>query len=128
MYLRKAIEQSVTEGANLNNLVFITHPTQERLFKGIYDASQRLVPTSSRFGFEGRPEFDAVPIFADKDCNSDDWWLIDLESHRVAMWVPPTLEMLGKRSDAEEGFVKMYFATYNTAPNRLAMIYGNATS
>lgn len=126
--LRKAIEQATKEGASINNLVFITHPTQERLFKGIYDASQRLMPTSSRFGFEGRPEFDSVPVFADKDCNTDDWWLVDLESHRVAMWVPPTLEMLGKRSDAEEGFVKMYFATYNNNPRRMVQIYGCATS
>lgn len=126
--LRKAIEQAVKEGADLNNLVFITHPTQERLFKGIYDASQRLMPTSSRFGFVGRPEFDAVPIFADKSCNSDDWWLVDLDSHRIAIWVPPTLEMLGKSADSVEGFIKSYLATYNTAPRRMVQIYGNATS
>lgn len=126
--LRKAIEQATKEGANINNLVFIAHPTQVRLFKGIYDAAQRLVPTSSRFGFEGRPEFDGVPIFDDKDANNDDWWLVDLDSHRIAIWVPPTLEMLGKRSDSEEGFVKIYFATYNWNPRRMVQIYGNATS
>jgi len=126
--LRMAIKQAVVEGANRNNLVFVTHPTQEVLFKGIYDAIQRAVPTSSRFGFEGRCEFDGIPIFVDKDCNSDDWWLVDLESHRVAIWVPPTLEMLGKRSDADEGFIKMYFATYNVAPRRMVQIYSNATS
>jgi len=126
--LRKAIQNAIVEGASLNNLVFITHPTQERLFKGIYDATQRTMPTSSKFGFEGRPEFDGVAIFADKDCNSDDWFLVDLDSHRAGVWVPPTLEMLGKRSDSEEGFIKMYFATYNTSPNRMVQIYGNATS
>ncbi len=126
--LRSAIEQAEKEGANLGNLVFITHPTQVKLFKGIYDASQRMMPVSTRFGFEGRPDFEGVPVFSDKDCNSDDWWLIDLDSHRMAVWVPPTLEMLGKRSDADEGFVKTYFATYNWNPRRLVMIYGNATS
>lgn len=126
--MAKAMEQAIKEGANLNNLVFITHPTQERLYKGIYRSMQRLIPTSTRFGFEGRADFDGVPIFVDKNCNTDDWWLIDLETHRVAIWVPPTLEMLGKRSDAEEGFIKMYYAVYNTVPRRLVMIYGNATS
>lgn len=126
--LRGAIKQAEIEGASLSNLVFITHPTQILLFKGLYDNLQRLVPTSSRFGFEGRPEFDGVPIFSDKDCNTDDWWLIDLETHRVAIWVPPTLEMLGKDADNEKGFIKTYFAVYNRAPRRLVMIYGNATS
>lgn len=126
--LRSAIKQAVIEGASENNLVFITHPTQILLFKGLYDNLQRLVPTSSRFGFEGRPEFDGVPIFSDKDCNSDDWWLIDLETTRIAMWVPPTLEMLGKDSDAEKGFIKTYFALYYRAPRRIVQIYGNATS
>src|SRR3990167_741454 len=64
--LRLMIEQAEIEGANLNNLVFITHPRQINKFKSKYDALQRLVPTSSRFGFEGRPDFDGVPIFSDK--------------------------------------------------------------
>lgn len=126
--LAAAIEQATKEGANINNLIFVTHPTQERLFKDIFRNAQQLVPTSSRFGFEGRPEFDGVPIFSDKDCNSDDWFLVDLESHKVAIWMPPTLEMLGKRSDAEEGFIKTYYAVYNTAPRRMVQIYDNATS
>lgn len=126
--LRKAITQAKKEGADTNNLVFITNPTQVELFEGIYDASQRLMPTSSRFGFEGRPSFNGIPVFDDKDCNEDDWWLIDLATHKIAVWVPPTLEMLGKRSDADEGFVKMYFATYNVNPRRMVQIYGNSTS
>lgn len=126
--LRKAIEQAVIEGADRNQLFFVTHPTQTRLFKSIYDSLSRPVPMSSRFGFENMIEFDGIPIFEDKDCNSDDWFLIDKESHRIAIWVPPRLEMLGKRSDADEGFVKTYLATYNTTPRRMVMIHSNATS
>lgn len=126
--LRQAIRQAVNEGASVNNLVFITAPVQVDMLKGVYDAAQRLVPTSSRFGFEGRPEFEGVPVFGDKDCNTDDWWLIDMETHRIAMWVPPTLEMLGKAADSQAGFIKTYFAVYNRAPRRLVQIYSCATS
>jgi len=126
--LRAAKRQALEEGANLNNLVFITNPVQGDLFRGIYDDIQRTAPTSSKFGFEGRPEFDGIAIFEDKDCNSDDWFLVDLETHRIAMWVPPTLEMLGKSGDLQEGFIKTYFCTYNRAPRRMVQIYGNATS
>jgi len=124
--LRAAKRKAVgTEGADLNNCIFVTSFVQGDKFRGIYDSQQRTVPTSSRFGFEGRPEFDGMPIFEDKDCNDDDWFLIDLTTHKIAIWVPPTLEKLGKDSDSEKGFIKSYFATYNKAPRRMVQIYNN---
>lgn len=126
--LRKAKRQCLVDGSDINNLVFVGSYIQGDKLRGVYDSLQRLIPTSSRFGFEGRPEFDGIPFFEDKDCNDDDVFLIDLDSHRIAIWVPPTLEMLGKDSDSQKGFIKTYFATYNRAPRRLVMIYGNATS
>ena len=72
--------------------------------------------------------FDGIPIFEDKDCNDDDVFLVDISCHKVAIWVPPTMEMLGKDSDSQKGFIKTYFATYNTAPRRMVQIYGNATT
>jgi hypothetical protein len=126
--LRAAKRQALKEGANIGGLVFITNHIQGDKFRGIFDAAQRTTPTSSRFGFEGRPEFDGIPMFEDKDCNTDDVWLIDLETHKIAMWVPPTLEMLGKDSDSQKGFIKCYWAVFNTYPRRLVQIYGNATS
>jgi len=126
--LRKAKRQALKEGAQISNLVYITDHIQGDKFRGIYDAAQRNMPTSARWGFEGRPEFDGIPIFEDKDCADDDWWLIDLESHRVAVWVPPTLEMLGKDADSVKGFIKTYFATYNRYIRRMVMIYTNATT
>lgn len=125
--LRAAKRQCLKDGSKIENLVFVCDHVQGDKFRGIFDAAQRTVPTSSRFGFEGRPEFDGIPIFEDKDCNDDDWFLLDLESARIAIWVPPTLEMLGKDSDSEKGFIKAYWATYYRAPRRLCMIYSNAT-
>ena len=94
----------------------------------MYDDAQRLVPVSARFGFEDMMSFDTVPVFLDKECADDDIFLVDLETHRIAIWVPPTLEKLGKDSDSEKGFIKSYFATCNKAPRRMVQIYGNKTT
>lgn len=126
--LRAAKRQALKEGADLNNLFFVCDHIQGDKFRGIYDAIQRTAPTSSRFGFEGRLEIDGIPIFEDKDCNDDDWFLIDRATHKIAMWVPPTLEMLGKDSDSQKGFIKSYWCTKNRHPRRMVQIYGNATS
>lgn len=126
--LRAAKRNALEEGAMLQNLVYIGSPIQGDKLRSIYDSAQRLVPTSSRYGFEGMMSFDGIPFFEDKDCNDDDVFLIDLETHRVAIWVPPTLEMLGKDADSQKGFIKTYFATYNRCPRRICMIRDNATA
>ena len=94
----------------------------------IDDSRRMLSSRDTDFGFSTDLYVDGVPVFEDKDCNTDDWWLIDLETHRVAIWVPPTIERLGETADSEDAFIKMYFATYNRAPRRLVQIYGCATS
>lgn len=127
--LRSAITQAVNEGANKNNLVFFTNPVQGNMLRGKFDDSRRMLnATDTDFGFSTDLFIDGVPVFEDKDCNTDDIFLVDLETHRVAIWVPPTIERLGKTADNEEAFIKMYLATYNRAPRRMVQIYGNATS
>jgi len=126
--LRKAIRNAIEEGASLQNLVFFCSPIQYDKIKAIYDDAQRLVPTSMRYGFEGLMEFDGIPVFYDKDCSDAHIFLVDTETHRIAIWVPPTLERLGKDSDAEKGFIKAYWCTYNRAPRRIVQIYGNLTT
>jgi len=127
--LRSAITQAVTEGANKANLVFITNPLQGDILRGKFDDARRMLTSKDTdLGFSTDLWVDGIPVFEDKDCNTDDWWLIDLETHRVAIWKPPTLEKLGKTADSEDAFIKMYFAVYNRAPRRLCMIYNCATS
>lgn len=127
--LRKGARQAVVEGANKNRLVWIVHPTQADMLRGKFDAAKRhLSDKDTDFGFSTDLFVDGVPVFEDKDCNTDDWWLVDLDTHRVGMWVPPTIEKLGKTADSEDAFIKMYFATYNRAPRRMVQIYGCATS
>jgi hypothetical protein len=126
--LRQAKRHCEIDGSNLSNLFFVGNPVQRDALLALYDNAQRLVPTSSRFGFEGLPEFDGIPFFSDKDCPAGSVFLVDQSHHRVGVWIAPTVEMLGKRSDAEEGFVKTYFAVYNTAPRRMVEIHSLPTA
>ncbi len=127
--LRAAIRQAVLENANKKNLVFITAPVQGDMLRGKFDDSRRLLTSKDTdFGFSTDLWVDGIPVFEDKDCNTDDWWLVDLETHRVAIWIPPTIERLGKSADSEDAFIKTYLATYNRAPRRMVQIYGCAIS
>jgi hypothetical protein len=124
--LRNAIEQATTDGSQLNDLVFVGTPAVINKYKALFDNKERLVPYSDRAGFKNAPDFEGVPFFADKDSKADSLFLIDTAALRGAILVPPTVEMLGKRSDSEEFFVKSYYAIYCTAPRRLVEIYSIA--
>lgn len=127
--LRKAIRQATKEGERKADLMFICDPTQADMLRSKFDDSRRMAqPTDTGFGFSTDLFVDGVPVFEDKDCNDDDWFLISRATHRVGIWQPPTIEMLGKAGDYEGGFIKMYLATYNRRPRALVQIYGNATS
>jgi len=127
--LRAAIRQCVTDGSNKRDLVFITHPTQGDMLRGKFDDSRRMLTArDTDFGFSTDLFVDGVPVFEDKDCNTDDWFCVDLSAHRVGVWIPPTIERLGKSADSEDAFIKTYLATYNRAPRRLVQIHTCATS
>lgn len=127
--LRAMIRNATLEGAQKSNLIFVTNQVQGDILRSKFDDARRMLnPTDTSFGFTTDLFVDGVPVFEDKDCNTDDWYCVDLETHRIAMWIPPTLEMLGKAGDYEGGFIKSYFAVYNRAPRRISMCYGNATS
>ena len=128
--LRQAIRHCVKDGSMKGDLVFFCDPIQVDKIKSLFDDQVRLLmtPNNTKFGFESAITIDGVPVFEDKDCNDDDIFLADTTAHRIAIWVPPTLEMIGKNSDSEQGFVKTYWCTYNRAPRRMVQIYGLATT
>jgi len=126
--LRAAKRQALKEGAMIQNLFYVGDHIQGDKLRGIYDAAHRMTPTTARFGFDQMMTFDTIPFFEDKDCNDDDVFLVDMETHRIAIWVPPTLEMLGKDSDADKGFIKTYFATFNRQVRRMVQIRNNKTT
>ena len=111
------------------DLLIVCNHTQVDKIKELFDNALRLnAPTATRFGFETEVFFEGVPVLGDKDCPSGELFMVDMRAHRAGVWVAPTVEMLGKRSDAEEGFVKTYFSIYNTAPRRIYELYSLPTS
>lgn len=127
--LRQGIRYLLKDGSRKQDLLIVCDHIQGDKIKETFDNQLRLnSPQATRFGFETALFFEGVPVLLDKDCNDDDIFIVDTRHHRIAVWVPPTVEMLGKRSDAEEGFIKTYFAVYNTAPRRMVQIYGCPTS
>jgi len=127
--LRTLKRNATDEGAKKRNLVYITNPLQGDMMRGKFDDSRRMLTTrDTGFGFATDLFIDGIPVFEDIDCNTDDWFCVDLDSHRVGIWVPPTIERLGKTQDAEDAFIKMYFATFNRLPRAIGQLYGCATS
>ena len=123
------IKQARVEGVNKKSLVFVTHMTQGDMLRSKFDGERRLMtPRDTGFGFETDLFVDGVPVYEDKDCTNSVWFCVDTDTHRVAIWVPPTIEKLGKTGDSEDAFIKMYLATYNRKPRALTMLYGCSTS
>lgn len=121
--MRQMIEQAETDGAQLDDLVFVGTPAVINKYKALFDGRTRLVPYSDRAGFKNAPEYEGVPLFSDKDSKADSLFLIDTKALRIGILVPFTPEMLGKRSDSEEFFMKSYYGVYCTAPRRLVEAY-----
>jgi len=124
--LRNAIEQATTDGSQLSDLIFVGTPAVINKYKALFDGRQRTVPYSDRVGYQNAPDYEGVPLFSDVDSKASSLFLIDTSALRVAIFVPPTVEALGKRSDSDEFFVKSYYAVYSTAPRRSVEIYSIA--
>jgi len=121
--LREAIRTAEINGADRGNLIFVTSYAQRDKVVGLYDSTQRQNNVSARFGFEGMATFDGVPIHADADhATTTEIQLIDLDSVRIGIQVPPTFETLAKSDDSESGFIKTYLSVYYKAPKRLVEI------
>ena len=126
--LRKMIRSVVDKGANQGDLVFFCRRIQQDFIKEIIQDLQRIVPTSTRIGFEGVPELDGVPIVDDVNINTDDIFLIDSKHTKIALKVAPTYEETAKTIDRRNGYIKTYFNLYSSAPNHNYWAYGFATS
>jgi len=127
-HLRTAKRTVIKNGASLNNLVFVTSYFQADRIRGIYQNMQRMVPTSSKAGFEGRIEIDGIPVFEDQHCADANLFLFDRESLKKATQVAPTITEMGITGDTRSAFIKTYFNFYCTAHQRQYCYTGFTTS
>lgn len=129
--LRTGIRTLEINGADRNDLIIVCDPVQRDLVLSLLDDAQRFNGTSARAGFEGMPTFDGIPMHADKDCQDDDIYIVNMGMNGAAMAVnkPVTFEDLAKSDDSRSGFLKFYGNQYFKAPKQaLYMIQGLATS
>ena len=129
--LRTAIRTLEINGANRNDLVIVCHPLQRDKILALLDDAQRFMGNSARAGFEGQPSFDGVPLFADKDAQNDDVFVVNLGENgmRLGVQVPVRFEDLAKTDDSRRGYLKFYGNQYALAPKQaLYMIQGLATA
>ncbi len=133
--LRKMIRYTVGgdttlthSNARKEDLVFITHPLQRDFILALYQDMQRTVPTSSKIGYEGDPEFDGVPIFGDVNMNTDDIFLLDTSAMKLGVNLPPTLELLPVTADAKAAHIKTYFNVYCDRPGNCYWAHTFATT
>lgn len=126
--MRDMITAVVDNGANQSDLAFYGRRLQQDFIRALIQDMQRIVPTSTRVGFEGKPELDGVPVFDCINMNTDDLFLIDTAHTKIGVKVAPTYEETAKIMDARNGFIKFYGNLYSDAPSHNYWTYGLATS
>ena len=129
--LRTAIRTLEINGTDRNDLVIVCHPLQRDLILQLLDPAQRYNATSARAGFEGQLAFEGVPLFADKDANNDDIYVVNtgVNGLRMAVQKPVTYTDLAVVDDSRSGFLKFYGNQYAPAPKQAVyMIQGLSTS
>jgi hypothetical protein len=127
-HLRTAIKNITVDGGQRRTVRIFMHPTQMQRLKGEEDNALRYEPNASNVGFAPSLTFEGVPVVEDVDCPEASIFTADAASVELRFWVTPTVEMLGRRSDSEEGFVKAYLASIYKAPRRVVELHSVPTS
>lgn len=126
--MRKMKRISLKNGAMKRNLAYVTSYLLTDKYRSIMQNMQRMVPTSARAGFEGRPELDGIPVFEDQHADDDDMFLVDFLVTKAGIQRPPTLIEFGRTGDTRKAAIVMYFNLYCTNPNHNYWSSGFATT
>lgn len=118
--IRDALEKVLVEGARRENLRIVVNPSQLTNLYELEDGNQNYF-TAPKFGFEGQPSYDGVPIIVDSSCQTDGLFVIDTESYYIVVSRGPQMVGLAKVSAAEEAYVSMYLAAVYEQPRRIHM-------
>ena len=126
--LRTLWTTSEANGAEHNDLVFVTSFTQIRKLMGMLDDGQRYMGTNANAGFTGQFSFDGIPVFADATTDAGYIYLLDTRYTYLVVQLPPTIEELAKLGDYRKFQIKTYFLLVGEAPNHNGLMTGFNTS
>jgi len=124
--LREMIQAAEKAGAKKSDLVFVTSYKQKDVILNYIQATQMYIPTSARFGIEGQPSFDGIPIFTDQFCDDDYVYLIDMNVTMLKVTLAPTVNELPTSTDSKSGYIKTYFELICKAPTHNVKYYNFA--
>lgn len=123
-YIRLAARKPEVDGAKRANLRVVINPIQrDKLFE-LKEDSRRNNTDAPVIGFnaEGNIMVDGIPVWVDSDCQSDAWFVIDLESYYIVVSRAPQLTGLARAGAAEEAYVNVYLAAVYERPRRIYML------
>jgi len=115
--MRTMISTVLDAGAKEDSLLFVTNNTQVRKFKDLMQDVQRTVPTSSKVGFTGQPEFDGIPVLADPNVTSGEMFLLDMSTIELRVLKDVSIQPLPEAKDARAAFISIYAALICTNPS-----------
>jgi hypothetical protein len=117
--LRGFITTCKTAGAK--NLVIWTTPTVSNYLKNKMEAAKYYMGPSLMAGFEGNFSFDGYPIIEDVDCTAGFMFILDLDSHYIAEFIPFQMGVkeLGKTNLTDTkyiwGVLDLIFTRFDTS-------------
>jgi len=114
--MRDMITTNVTDGAKPGNLAFVTTPNQEAKIKDLMQNLQRMVPVSSKVGFEGMVEVDGIPVVTDVNVDSGYLYCVDMAKMDLGISKAPTVIQLPSSKDAQSAAVVTYQQLMNKLP------------
>lgn len=135
--VREGYEQVLGRGSALSDIVIVTNPLQVRK---LFDSQDNTAATYNstvvhpvsfdaappEFGFKRSliPHIDGIPIIRDYNCNTDDYYVVDISKEKGFVLVvskPLGVRGLAKVGTSESAYVNFYGATVYKSPRNIFM-------
>jgi hypothetical protein len=141
--VREGYEQVLARGSAISDIVIATNPVQVRK---LFDSQDNTAATYNstishpvtfdaappEFGFKRSliPHVDGIPIIRDYNCNTDDFFVVDISREKGFVLVtskPLGVRGLAKIGTSESAYVNFYGATVYKSPRNIFMHGGLTT-
>ena len=122
--IRLAARKPEIDGASRSNMRIIVNPTVRDLLFELKESARRFNTDAPIIGFnaEGSITVDGLEMWVDSSCQTDAWFVVDLESWYVVVSRAPQLIGLAKVGAAKEAYVSVYLAAVYEKPRRIYML------